>query len=691
MTRSSVSWPILRVTASGPPIIAAVRGRRGRFAVGRDASRAEWLEATWVDLVEIGPEDRVLLVDPGHRRAETALRSRTSRVTTRTRGGIALTSPPPGEPGWDVVCVDDLRLRREEWRDLLAGLAPHGRAVQVCDNALSPLRLWDLGSGRAHGAVSARGVRALVRPWGEDLVVDQVFGLLRSSMSPLTAFDLRSATGVATTVAMSLTHVGGLRGATLRLVARAHPALASRLVPAWLVVGARPPRPDRGVGGQTGTARPRIVGKIGNRDSSEIKIVRGDPPAEVERHSVVPPRRAEIRALRELEDAGFGYSPRVLEVAATWVRYTWVEGEPLVPADLDDAEMVAWTARAVRVLASLQELSRRPDGSVLVHGDFWLGNLLVRGEEIVGLIDWHDARRGSPHVDRRFLPVSYRRFHASDRALLDRLEAECAKVLPLAAAPDPALCLLGDGDVAARPGVAMVRYDAPEPGAGAEGLGPVLAWAARQPATPVLLVTSRAAALAVAEHRAVLGDAVRVTAPAPDVVRTVTESPALAEALRGHDIPAGWDTPPAHGDRPALSYHAYADEEGDVVAHFGLRHGVGSGAVEVTADPEVLAFGRVVVEALSLPGPVSLDLATDDRGGLRVLAVEPWLGADHAAGLAHGVDIAGFCYADLAGLPRPPGRSPDHRAQAGSSATGSSATGSSDTGSSDTGSGTASS
>ena len=37
--------------------------------------------------------------------------------------------------------------------------------------------------------------------------------------------------------------------------------------------------------------------------------------------------------------------------------------------------------------------------SVLLHGDFWPGNLLWRDEQLVGVIDWEDARLGDPLSD----------------------------------------------------------------------------------------------------------------------------------------------------------------------------------------------------------------------------------------------------------------------------------------------------
>ena len=36
---------------------------------------------------------------------------------------------------------------------------------------------------------------------------------------------------------------------------------------------------------------------------------------------------------------------------------------------------------------------------MLLHGDFWLGNLLWQGERLTGLIDWEDAMVGDPLAD----------------------------------------------------------------------------------------------------------------------------------------------------------------------------------------------------------------------------------------------------------------------------------------------------
>ena len=40
-----------------------------------------------------------------------------------------------------------------------------------------------------------------------------------------------------------------------------------------------------------------------------------------------------------------------------------------------------------------------PEVVTILHGDFWVGNILWRAEEIVGVIDWEDAALGDPIAD----------------------------------------------------------------------------------------------------------------------------------------------------------------------------------------------------------------------------------------------------------------------------------------------------
>ena len=50
------------------------------------------------------------------------------------------------------------------------------------------------------------------------------------------------------------------------------------------------------------------------------------------------------------------------------------------------------------VLEAVWPLPQR-NTSVLLHGDFWPGNLLWKDEQLVGVIDWEDAALGDPLAD----------------------------------------------------------------------------------------------------------------------------------------------------------------------------------------------------------------------------------------------------------------------------------------------------
>ena len=41
----------------------------------------------------------------------------------------------------------------------------------------------------------------------------------------------------------------------------------------------------------------------------------------------------------------------------------------------------------------------RLNAPVLLHGDFWLGNLLWEGDQLTGIVDWEDAMLGDPLAD----------------------------------------------------------------------------------------------------------------------------------------------------------------------------------------------------------------------------------------------------------------------------------------------------
>ena len=584
-------------------------------------------EAVWVDLIDVAVDDRVLLVDAGAARALPALEAITAHVRPLSPGALTGADLPDG--GFDLVCVDDVRLAEADLLRLRRSLAPTGRLVVVVDNALSPLRAVDRTRGRPRGAASRAGLRRTVGALGRTgLEVEQAFALLRSSVEPVTAFDVRSAAGRRATIGATLSHVGGVRGLLLRRLVRLPGPVVAALAPAWLVV-ARPPGHE--------AAPHRIVGKIGNRDSDEFKIVRGDPPAVLEKHYAISTPRAEVVALTELERVGFPLAPRVVGVPGPAVcRFSWLGGDPLVVERLDDDDLVAWTARAARLLARLQDLTRHPDGTVLVHGDLWLGNLLVTGDEISGVVDWTRARRGSPEVDRRFLVDSVDE-HRTDPALRRRLERARDEALPASGYPDPVACLLG-GDTTAPsttdvlpPGVPVARFG----GTGDGDLALLVDWARQQPVPPVLVPVSRDAVRLLSRHRDVLEPVLRFLLPPAPVVADLD-----ASGTSGHPRPTG------------ETYHAYVNPEGEVVGeHTAVPHS--RDGCRIGARPDALALGRRVVDDLALRGVVTVHLGRDDgghEGPHRVdLFVDAASGRPRAAARA-GVDVAGS-------LLRRPGRS----------------------------------
>lgn len=379
------------------------------------------LAVTWVDLLDVAPDDVVLLV-PGRGDAERHLLARTPHVHV-VRDGAGLPARA------DLVCVDGVRLPLDQQRALRHRLVPGGRWVQVADNRLSPLRALDALRGRPGGGdARVRATPVGRRARGLGLRSVQVFALLRSTHRPLTACDLRSRSGTAQTVEATLTHVTGRRGQALRallgLPGRVTVVLMALLTPGWLTVcqalppSGRAPEPDPR----------RIVGKVANRDSVQVKLLRGDPPREIEKVYLDPAEgAAEAVALAEVGRSGFALAAAVLADEGSRVRYSWLEGRPLEVAGLDDEQLVAWTARAAAVLEDLQRRTRHADGSVLVHGDFWLGNLLVDGDRVCGVLDWADAHRGTEQTDRDFLLATLVAARPGDDALHRRLRAAVSR------------------------------------------------------------------------------------------------------------------------------------------------------------------------------------------------------------------------------------------------------------------------
>jgi len=103
------------------------------------------------------------------------------------------------------------------------------------------------------------------------------------------------------------------------------------------------------------------------------------------------------------------------------------------------------------------------------------------------------------------------------------------------------------------------------------------------------------------------------------------------------------------------SYHAYVDERGDVAGSFTGRkvrtfpeHHGHSTAVEITAQADVAALGREILEALRFR-----DFKRAPDGALHLLEINGRFNLWHLPGALAGVNLPALVYADLTGRPRP--------------------------------------
>ncbi|HEX2085075.1 MAG TPA: ATP-grasp domain-containing protein [Solirubrobacteraceae bacterium] len=108
------------------------------------------------------------------------------------------------------------------------------------------------------------------------------------------------------------------------------------------------------------------------------------------------------------------------------------------------------------------------------------------------------------------------------------------------------------------------------------------------------------------------------------------------------------------------SYHAYVDGGGSIAGEFTGRkvrtlppsYGESS-ALEITAEPDVAALGRDVLERIGLRGVAKVDFKRDDASRLLVLEVNPRFNLWHFPGALAGVNLPALVHADLTGRPRP--------------------------------------
>ena len=108
------------------------------------------------------------------------------------------------------------------------------------------------------------------------------------------------------------------------------------------------------------------------------------------------------------------------------------------------------------------------------------------------------------------------------------------------------------------------------------------------------------------------------------------------------------------------SFHAYIDERGEIAGWFTGRklrtfpaqHGH-STAVQITAEPDVAALGREILEELGFRGVVKVDFKRDADGALHLLEINGRFNLWHLPGALAGVNLPALVHADLTGRPRP--------------------------------------
>jgi hypothetical protein len=284
-----------------------------------------------------------------------------------------------------IVCLATNRLRMGSWR----------RANDRVPPALLP---------RVAGATGVDGVRR-----------GEVFGLLRSVAEPRLALSLRSPEARQLVLEALALHVRGVRLFLLRrLVALG--GFGWFAYPGWLVIA-------HGAGR---AGEPRISGQFGYEQNLEVVRFLGEPPELIERAGRVDDPEREGDALRELEGTDFeDFVPRIVASAdpPRGLITTRLRGAPLSPKDLSDEQLLQWTERAAAALSSLQKATGHEDGTVLVHGDFWLGNVTVADSEVVGVFDWELAHRGSRDEDRAFLVDGLVAYLGRDDAFAEQLRS----------------------------------------------------------------------------------------------------------------------------------------------------------------------------------------------------------------------------------------------------------------------------
>ncbi len=332
-----------------------------------------------------------------------ALERRCARV------GVRLVLDPASA---DTVLVSAAEL------ELVEGLPATVTIVCLAANRLR-VRPWPRG---AHHRVTPTLLPRVVSATGvDDIRRGEVFGLLRSVAEPRVALSLRSPVARQLVLQALALHIRGIRLSLLRLLVGLG-RFGWFAYPGWLVVAH----------GDGRAREPRVAGQFGYEPSTDVTRFLGEPPELIERAGPADPRAREAAALRELEATDFKrFVPRVVASAdpQRGLITTRLRGVPLSPRDLSDDQLMVWTECAAATLARLQAATEHEDGTVLVHGDFWLGNVSVEDGDVVGVFDWELAHRGSRQEDREFLVDGLVGYLDRDAAFAERVRSAVARGL----------------------------------------------------------------------------------------------------------------------------------------------------------------------------------------------------------------------------------------------------------------------
>lgn len=347
----------------------------------------------WTELLGDVRGLSVVLVDATGGQADVLLTEAGASVQVLTAQQLGRVTPGTA----DRVALAGMRLDGRLVRTAASLLRPEGVLLLVTANGASPLAWLDRAQQRSAAPLhTLRRISRLARSAG--VPPRKEYGLLRSVEVSSTVVDLGSRSAAAYVMASSNTLNSGMRrravDALQHAVSRGH---ARRVMPGLAVLCSADPLPY-----------PPLTGRIGVLGSAEVKLLYGDPPSSVDKvYASERAARAEADALAAVNAVWPGIAPELIERrSAMCNRVSWAPGRTLAVKRLSLEDGERWVLATAALLGEMhRRLGPSPDGTVLVHGDLWLGNLLVDDAQtrIAALIDWTESHRGDAETDLAFL------------------------------------------------------------------------------------------------------------------------------------------------------------------------------------------------------------------------------------------------------------------------------------------------